>query len=77
MLTCPKIPVGNLAIETFIQGISIETFLPCLVQAYKVVKVKFIIKDWQGEVVQNLDVSTERIAKTNVLDQRDLFQDIL
>ena len=63
MLACPKVPVCNLSIETFVQGISIETFLPCLVQSYKVVKVKFIVKDWQGEIVQDLDVGAENMPE--------------
>ncbi|MCI0539937.1 MAG: hypothetical protein L0Z50_32430 [Verrucomicrobiales bacterium] len=73
----PEIPVGHLAIEPFVQGVTGESFLPGLVQPGEVVEMIFVVQDGQREVTEDIDVGADRIGKVEILDKRDLFQHVL
>ena len=73
---CPEIPVGDLAVEIVRESVGAESLLPGLVEANKIRNAEVGIEVVENEVVENFDVRSDGIGEGNVLDERDLFEDI-
>ncbi len=73
----PEVPVGDLAVEVVGEGVGGQALLPRLVQTDEVGDAELVAQVREDEVVEDFDVGADGVGKRDVLDQRDLLQDVL
>ena len=71
MLQGPEVPVGHIAIETFVELIGVEALLPCVVQTDEVVEMD--LRTATGATGRSVSRRARGAGRqADVLDERDL-----
>ena len=73
----PEIPVGEFLVEALVERGGVEGLLPGGLQLDEVGEAVLVVQRAEGKVVENLDMGAMGVAALDVLDEGDLFEDVL